>query len=164
LTYERFEDTPVWQAAVSLAQGVFDLVRDRAFAGLGDLRNQLQRASLSISNNIAEGFERGTTSELLMYLYIARGSAGETRSELRFAMGRPELSNFKSEISNLISQAESVSRQIRGWAGSLQNSDIDGQRRLNDQSATEYRQRRNTEQFLQKLQQIRDAKGKEAGK
>jgi four helix bundle protein len=44
------------------------------------LRDQLERAALSISNNIAEGFERGTTNELLAFLYVARGSAGEVRS------------------------------------------------------------------------------------
>jgi hypothetical protein len=65
MTYDRFEDTPAWQAAIALAHGVFDLVEHREFGPLGDLRNQLQRASLSISNNIAEGFERGTTAELI---------------------------------------------------------------------------------------------------
>jgi four helix bundle protein len=47
------------------------------------LRDQLERAALSVSNNIAEGFERGTTNELLAFLYIARGSAGEVRSMMR---------------------------------------------------------------------------------
>src|SRR5437870_299685 len=98
MTYERFEDTPAWQAAIALAHGVFDLVEDRAFARLGDLRSQLQRASLSVSNNIAEGFERGTTNELIYFLYIARGSAGETRSALLFADGRAELGHVKSQI------------------------------------------------------------------
>ena len=58
MKYSRFEDTPVWQAAIELAHRVFDLLEDRLFDGTGDLRNQLQRAALSISNNIAEGFER----------------------------------------------------------------------------------------------------------
>jgi four helix bundle protein len=44
------------------------------------LRDQIERATLSVSNNIAEGFERGTTNELLAFLYIARGAAGEVRS------------------------------------------------------------------------------------
>jgi len=159
MTYERFEDTPVWQAVIALAHSVFDLVRERGFAPLGDLRNQLQRASLSISNNIAEGFERGTTSELLTFLYIARGSAGEVRSALRFAESRSELSRFKERIADLIPKAEAVSRQLRGWAASLQNGDIQGQRRLNSQTQEEYQQRRRTEGFLGKLQQIRDGGG-----
>ena len=58
---------------------------------LGDVRDQLQRSALSISNNIAEGFERGTTADLVWYLYIARGSAGETRSGLQFCLRLAEL-------------------------------------------------------------------------
>ncbi|MGD0542200.1 MAG: four helix bundle protein [Tepidisphaeraceae bacterium] len=158
MTYERFEDLPVWNAAIALAQAVFDLLDNRAFNGLGDLRNQLQRAALSISNNIAEGFERGTTSELLSFIYIARGSAGETRSALRFAAERPTLAHLKSQISNLISQCETVSRQLRGWAGSLQNSDIPGQRRMTDQSQAEYRQRKRSEEFLKNLDAYRGSR------
>ena len=156
MTYDRFEDLPVWQAAIALGHAVFDLVDDRAFTALGDVRNQLQRAALSISNNIAEGFERGTTAELLMFLYIARGSAGETRSALRFAAQRRELAHLATQISNAIPLAESVSRQIRGWAASLQDSDITGQRRLNEQSLTEYDQKRRSAAFIEKLDRIRN--------
>ena len=52
---------------------MFRLTADKSFQAQGDLRSQLQRAALSISNNVAEGFERGTTQELLTFLYIARG-------------------------------------------------------------------------------------------
>jgi four helix bundle protein len=154
MTYDRFEDLPVWKAAVELAHGVFDLVCDRPFNGLGDLRDQLQRASLSISNNIAEGFERGTTAELLTFLYIARGSAGEVRSALRFAAARPELAQLKPQISNLIPRCESISRQLRGWADSLQNSDIEGHRRLNDATRADYDRRRRSVEFLDKLREM----------
>jgi len=84
MRYERFEDLPVWKTAIDFALRVFKLVEDREFKGAGDLRDQIQRSSLSISQNVAEGFERGTTNELLYFLYIARGSAGESRSALRF--------------------------------------------------------------------------------
>src|SRR5688500_17340446 len=155
MTYERFEDLPVWNAAQDVAADVFALVDDRSFCGKGDLRDQVQRASLSISNNIAEGFERGTTAELICFLYIARGSAGETRSALLFAIRlldrgilKSQISNLKSQIQSLLPRCESVSRQLRGWADSLQNTDIKGQRHLNDQTLTEYRQRHRAEQFL----------------
>src|SRR3954452_18920060 len=122
MKYHRFEDLPVWIAAQELAVDVFALVDDRAFDHKGDLRDQLQRASLSISNNIAEGFQRGSTAELLCYLYIARGSAGESRSALRFAARlaergilKSEISNLKSQISDLLPPCESVSRQLRAW-------------------------------------------------
>lgn len=77
MKYERFEDLPVWQLAADLAASVFEWTQQQSFRGKGDLANQIQRAALSISNNIAEGFERGTTKKLLCFLYIARGSAGE---------------------------------------------------------------------------------------
>ena len=167
MKYERFEDLPVWKTALNLALRIYALTRDRFFSQSGDLRDQIRRAALSVSNNIAEGFERGSTAELLAFLYIARGSAGEVRSMLRFMdqysfVGqspgandsrseipnpKPEISNLKSEISDLISLAESCSRQIRAWANSLQNSDIKGQRHLNDQTRKHYENRKDAEAF-----------------
>ena len=80
-------------------------------------------------------------ADLLAFLYIARGSAGEVRSMLTLGSRRPYLSNLKSEISNLVRLAESCSRQIRAWADSLQNSDIAGPRHLNDKSRADYNKR-----------------------
>jgi four helix bundle protein len=154
MTYGRFEELPVWKTAVAWGHGIFALVDDRAFNNTGDLRNQLQRASLSVSNNIAEGFERGTTAELLYFLYVARGSAGEVRSALWFADGLAKCQHLKSQISDLIRQGESVSRQLRRWADSLQNSDIEGQRHLNEQSQMEWRQRQRAEEFMRKLREM----------
>lgn len=134
MKYDRFEDLPVWKAALELAQKIYSHTRDKFYAQPGDLRGQIRRSALSVSNNVAEGFERGSTAELLAFLYIARGSAGEVRSMLHFADGFPEASHLKSEISNLKSLAESCSRQIRAWADHLQNSDIQGPRHLNDKS------------------------------
>ncbi len=100
MKYRRFEELPVWQDAIDLAERIVTLLRDPSFRGYGSLCNQLERATISISNNIAEGFERGTTHELITFLYIARGSAGEVRSMLclmeRLADSR--ISNLKSQI------------------------------------------------------------------
>ena len=112
MTYQRYEDLPVWKLAQDVAVGVYTLTRDRFFSGPGDLRSQLRRASLSVSNNVAEGFERGSTAELLAFLYIARGSAGEVRSMLHFVDRFKEAGHLKSQISDLKSSAESCSRQI----------------------------------------------------
>lgn len=144
-TYHRFEDLPVWQEAIRLAEGVYDLTEGAGKRLSYSARDQIERAALSVSNNIAEGFERGTTNELLAFLYIARGSAGEVRSMLCFLERRPALGDFKSEISNLKSTAESCSRQIRGWADSLQNSEIRGQRHLNAATRESYDQKRKSE-------------------
>jgi four helix bundle protein len=137
-TYERFEDLPVWQEAILLAEEVEDFL-DAAGKRLSwSKRDQIERASLSVSNNIAEGFERGSTAELLQFIYIARGSAGEVRSMLCFFARRPVLRDFRSQISNLKSRAESCSRQLRAWADHLQNSEIKGQRHLNDSTRDQF--------------------------
>lgn len=152
MKYERFEDLPVWKAAMDLARGCYALTRDQCFRQPGDVCDQIRRAALSVSSNIAEGFERGSTAELLMFLYIARGSAGEVRSILLFLSGWPDASDLKSEISNLKSLAESCSRQIRAWADSLQNSEIRGPRHLNDSSRKNYDGQRRAAAFHQKIQ------------
>jgi len=150
-TYSCFEDLPVWQAAIDLGVRVFKLTEHESFRYKGDLVNQLRRASLSVSNNIAEGFERGTTSELLSFLYIARGSCGEVRSMLRFSVALGAMRACDEEIGGLIASATSVSRQLRGWADSLQNSDIKGQRYLNDASREGYARDKRTSDFLDRL-------------
>ena len=106
-----------------------------------------------MTNNIAEGFERGSTAELLYFLYIARGSCGETRSMLRFIERFKNAAHLKSEISNLISLAESCSRQIRAWADSLQNSDIKGQRHLNEAAREMYEAKKRRAVFEKQLEE-----------
>lgn len=59
MTYARFEGIPAWQEAVRLADGVYDMTESKGWAGSRSLQDQLERAALSVSNNIAEGFERG---------------------------------------------------------------------------------------------------------
>lgn len=153
MKYNRFEDLPVWQAAIDLARRVYTLTRDRFFSQPGDLRDQIRRSSLSVSNNIAEGFERGSSAELLYFLYIARGSCGETRSMLHFTGGFENTAHLKPEISNLISLAESCSRQIRAWADSLQNSDIQGQRHLSKATREIYEAQKRRDAFDKQLQE-----------
>ena len=82
MKHARFEELPVWQAGSELALRIFTLGEKPPLRRHRSLRDQIERAALSVSNNVAEGFERGTTQELLTFLYIARGSAGEVRSML----------------------------------------------------------------------------------
>ena len=82
MKYTNFEDVPVWKDGMRLTKRIFEITQDKSFRAQGDLANQLQRASLSIPNNIAEGFERGTTKELIVFIYYAKGSAGEVRSDV----------------------------------------------------------------------------------
>ena len=98
MTYERFEDLPAWKAAIDLSVKIYAMTEKPPFRRKYSLRDQIERAALSISNNIAEGFERGTTQELLTFRYISRGSAGEVRSILCFTERLPVFKDFKFEI------------------------------------------------------------------
>ena len=158
MKYNRFEELPVWKAAIELAVGVFALTAKPTFKTYASPRNQLERATVSISNNVAEGFERGTTPELLTFIYISRGSAGETRSMLCLLERLPGVNDLRSEISNLKSKAENISRQLRAWPDSLQNSQIRGQRYLTEKTKRLSKQSREREEFLKELAEIRDRK------
>lgn len=158
MKYSRFEELPVWKAAIELAVQIYLLTSRPAFKGRYSLRDQIERAGVSVSNNIAEGFERGTTQELLNFLYIARGSCGEVRSMLCLFERLPYFDDLKFEISNLKLQAEGISRQLRAWADSLQNSDIRGQRYLTNRSKSKTKEAREREEFLKELEQIRNRK------
>jgi four helix bundle protein len=151
MTYERFEDLPVWKAAIELAVKMYALTEKTPFRRKYSLRDQIERAALSISNNIAEGFERGTTQELLTFIYISRGSAGEVRSMLCFTERLPVFKDFKSEISNLKLEAEGISRQLRAWADSLQNSEIKGQRYLSEKERSLGKNKKEKAEFLNML-------------
>lgn len=78
-TIRQFEDLLMWQRARELTREIY-----KALRGCNDygFRDQIQRASVSVMSNIAEGFERGTKQEFLNYLFIAKGSAGEVRAQL----------------------------------------------------------------------------------
>ncbi len=158
MKYSRFEELPVWNDAMELAVRVFALTALPNFRRYRSVRDQVERASMSISNNIAEGFERGTTQETLTFLYIARGSSGETRSVLCLCDRLPGLVDFRSEISDLKKRAEKVSRQLRAWCESMQNSDIRGQRYLTNKSRNRTKEAREREEFLKELEEIRSRK------
>lgn len=156
MKYSHFEDLPVWNAEVEFALAVFEFIEkhDGPFRGLGDVRNQLQRAAVSVSNNIAEGFERGTTAELVNFLYIAKGSSGESRSMLCLCERAARFANLKSEISNLKLRAEGVAKQLSGWLGSLKNSPIKGQKFLNDTERSRLKRIREDKEFKELLQRV----------
>ena len=156
MKYSSFEDLPVWRDPIELAVRVFALTEKPCFRGHSGTRNQLENATVSISNNIAEGFERGTTQELLTFIYIARGSAGEVRSMLHLLERAPGFEELRSAIPDLKSRSLSVSKQLRGWADSLQNSDIRGQRYLTKKSRRITRESEEREAFLEELRRVRE--------
>jgi four helix bundle protein len=125
------------------------------FRGRYSLKDQIERAAVSVSNNIAEGFDRGTNPELLTFLYIARGSAGEVRSMLCMLEKMPAFRNQESGIRNLKQQTESISKQLGGWIQSLLNSGMKGQRYVTDKVRNADQRKIERDEFLKKLEQIR---------
>lgn len=111
---QKFEDLISWQKSKELAIFVyklFNVSRDFGF------KDQIQRAVISISNNIAEGFERGGDKELRYFLYISKGSCGEVRSMAHVAL---ELNYIKKEEFNHISNAtDEISRLLAGFIKKL---------------------------------------------
>ncbi|MBI3634392.1 MAG: four helix bundle protein [Candidatus Yonathbacteria bacterium] len=79
---EQFEDILAWQKAKSLTYEIYEQLREVRDLGF---RDQIQRASISVMNNIAEGFERKSNKEFKQFLFIAKGSCGEVRSMLHIA-------------------------------------------------------------------------------
>jgi len=128
--YLRFEDLPVWQEAARLYNRVLDLLEEPNVPLTSGFRNQLDRAALSVSNNIAEGFERVTTNELLAFLAIARGSSGEVRSMMAVVKARPKLERFVRDLQEIRALAESCARQLTAWTGSIESSPVHGKRHL----------------------------------
>jgi four helix bundle protein len=110
----RFEDSIAWQKSQELVFRMYAMCRHlRDFS----FRDQLQRASLSVMNNIAEGFERNTNKELLYFMYIAKGSCAETRSMLYMAIRLAYVS--EKEGRKLIEDTEEISRILSGFIKKL---------------------------------------------
>ncbi|HEY4515738.1 MAG TPA: four helix bundle protein [Candidatus Paceibacterota bacterium] len=111
---EKFEDLISWQKAREVSLLVYKIFRtNKDFS----FRDQLQRAVVSISNNIAEGFERKSNKELMQFLYIAKGSCGESRSMLYLAKDLSYIS--KEEFNILINLLVEISRLLSGFIKTL---------------------------------------------
>jgi four helix bundle protein len=162
MKYRQFEDLPVWREGADLARMMFEFTSVELFRRHPGLRDQLERAALSISNNIAEGFERGSTNELLAFLYIARGSAGEVRSMLRILESWNDFRDYKSQISNLRVRCERISKQLYGWIEQLKASEIRGQRHLDEKKRAAYTSRKERDEFLDELRRLTDKPNKES--
>ncbi len=145
--YERFEELPVWQEAARLYNGVLDLFEEPGLPFSPGFRNQLDRAALSVSNNIAEGFERSTTNELLSFIATARGSAGEVRSMLAVVKDRPKLRRYAPALQRIRALAESCARQLTGWTGAITDSPVQGKRYLAGEQREQREMTRKAQEF-----------------
>lgn len=85
MSVKKFEDLEVWKHARQLTNEIYEVTGDGSFSKDYGLIDQIRRASVSIMSNIAEGFERDGNKEFIQFLYIAKGSCGEVRSQLYLA-------------------------------------------------------------------------------
>ena len=112
--YLRFEELDVWQDAMCLCKKVYSVLKDCRDFGLKD---QMQRAAVSVPSNIAEGYERKSSKETVQFLYIAKGSCGELRTQLYLAT---DLGYIEQEIGNkLIAETVELNIKIYRYVQSL---------------------------------------------
>jgi four helix bundle protein len=113
---KSFEDLEVWNRACQLYLDVFKMFRSLQDWGF---RDQLCRSALSIPSNIAEGFERGSTQEFIRFLYIAKGSSGELRTQLHLALKIGYSSAPDGQ--NLLDECRVVSGMLQNLISSLKS-------------------------------------------
>jgi four helix bundle protein len=118
---ESFEDLFVWQKGIELVKQVYLLTAVGQLKRDFGLRDQLQRAAVSIPTNIAEGYERSSRKEYMQFLNIAKGSAGEVRSLLRVALeiGYIELEQYNLLRTAVLELSRYLSNQIRSLRQTL---------------------------------------------
>lgn len=116
-----FEELPVWRKARKLTMEIYAAAKQKPFCFDKGLVDQITRAAVSVMSNIAEGLERGTTNELIYFLFIAKGSAGEVRAQLYVAEDQGYISSANANI--LREDAKTISIQLSSWVKSMQTLD-----------------------------------------
>lgn len=116
----RFEDLEVWKVARQLAKRIYNLTQGKTFSRDRGLVEQMRKASVSVMSNIAEGFERGSNAEFIRFLYFAKGSSGELRSQLYVALDQEFIT--QEQFNSATELALSVSQQLGGFIKYLKGS------------------------------------------
>src|SRR5437667_5428486 len=114
MAYQSFEDLEVWQRGCRLSVAIFETFeRCRNFS----LKDQIERAALSIPCNIAEGSERGSTRDFAHFLNFSKGSCGELRTQLYIARKLNELD--KGCFDSLVRESREISAMLQGLRASM---------------------------------------------
>ena len=117
---ERFEEINAWQETKKLTNMVYEVTKHQNFAKDFGLRDQIRRATISIMSNIAEGYESQSKDDFVRFLYYAKRSAGEVRSELYVARDQKYLD--VKEYESLLAQAEICVKMISKFISYLKQS------------------------------------------
>jgi four helix bundle protein len=123
---QKFEEIEAWQKGRELTRQIYRLTAREKFARDFTLRDQIKRAAISITSNIAGGFERGGNREFIQFLSTARGSASELKSQLYVALDAGYID--QKEFDALYQQAHSVVLLIGGFIKYLQQSELRGRK------------------------------------
>ncbi len=123
---EKFEDILAWQKGRELTQLAYKASRKGEFGKDFALRDQIRRAVISITSNIAEGFERGGTKEFIQFLGHSKGSAGEVRSQLYVALDEEYV--IQEQWQELHNRCLEISRLLDGFIKYLQQTEIKGRK------------------------------------
>ena len=120
----NFEDLEVWRLSRALTNRIYERTKGGIFSKDFGLVDQMRRASSSIMSNIAEGFERGGNKEFIQFLYIAKGSCGEVRSQLYIALDQKYISDhMHMDLSKL---SKMISVKINNLIGVIKKSEFKG--------------------------------------
>lgn len=123
-TIEKFEEIISWQEARVLNKNVGRLIDEERFKKNFRLIGQIEGSAGSIMDNIAEGFERGGNKEFIQFLYIAKASCGEFRSQLYRALDREYINDI--EFESLSIHAKKISMLVQKLINYLHESEIKG--------------------------------------
>ena len=123
---EKFEDIVAWQKERELTRQVYAHSKSGLFAKDFGLKDQIQRASVSIMGNVAEGFDRGGDKEFIQFLSVSKGSCGEVKSHLYVALDQQYIS--LEQFNALHGNADEVSRLLSGFMTYLKSSDLRGRK------------------------------------
>ena len=111
--FNSFEEINSWQKSRIFNKKIYLITENSNFKKDFDFVRQIRRASLSISSNIAEGFERNTDKEFIYFLYVAKASAGEVRSQLYLAFDLEYI--IKEEFEMLLDSVTEISKLLSGF-------------------------------------------------
>jgi four helix bundle protein len=122
----KFEDILAWQKARELTREIYTHAKAGLFAKDFGLRDQVQRAAVSIMGNVAEGFDRGGDKEFIQFLSISKGSCGEVKSHLYVALDQQYVNS--TQFDQLYKSADEVGRLLAGFMAYLKQSDLRGRK------------------------------------
>ena len=125
---KRFEDLEIWKLGRELCRDIYKITNYELFNKDFRFKEQIRASSGSIMDNIAEGFERNGNKEFIQFLYIAKGSCGETRSQLYRVLDNQYIT--VEEFDMIYNKTLQLSKSISGFIQYLKKSSITGHKNL----------------------------------